>query len=165
MVSLLQCGDGSAASGVFRKRRVKDLVVQVEALYHRTMATTTTNPQSCNITDGAIPKSTTTTTTATHNAGINSAPPVVALSAGLPPRASAGSALVRADDVRHTLGKDGNSTVGNADTASATGGGGRGVGKDASGNANPSQSPTSTTSKLMVEVPPVAPSLAPPPLE
>lgn len=33
MVSLLQCGDGSAASGVFRKLRVQDLVTQVEALY------------------------------------------------------------------------------------------------------------------------------------
>lgn len=33
MVSLLQCGDGAVASKVLRKRRVKDLVVQVEALY------------------------------------------------------------------------------------------------------------------------------------
>lgn len=33
MVSLLQCGDGSAASKVLRKRRVKDLVAQVESLY------------------------------------------------------------------------------------------------------------------------------------
>ncbi len=33
MVSLLQCGDGAVASKVLRKRRVKDLVLQVEALY------------------------------------------------------------------------------------------------------------------------------------
>lgn len=33
MVSLLQCADGAVASKVLRKRRVKDLVTQVEALY------------------------------------------------------------------------------------------------------------------------------------
>ncbi|CAN0517874.1 unnamed protein product [Ectocarpus sp. 12 AP-2014] len=33
MVSLLQCADGAVASKVLRKRRVKDLVAQVEALY------------------------------------------------------------------------------------------------------------------------------------
>ena len=33
MVSLLQCGDGSAAAKVLRKRRVRDLVAQVESLY------------------------------------------------------------------------------------------------------------------------------------
>lgn len=33
MISLLKCGDGSAASGVFRKLRVKDLVPKVERLY------------------------------------------------------------------------------------------------------------------------------------
>ena len=33
MVSLLQCGEGGAASKVLRKRRVKDLVAQVESLY------------------------------------------------------------------------------------------------------------------------------------
>lgn len=33
MVSLLQCSDGAVASKVLRKRRVKDLVVQVESLY------------------------------------------------------------------------------------------------------------------------------------
>lgn len=33
MVSLFQCGDGSAAAKVLRKRRVRDLVSQVESLY------------------------------------------------------------------------------------------------------------------------------------
>lgn len=33
MVSLLQCSDGAVASKVLRKRRVKDLVAQVEMLY------------------------------------------------------------------------------------------------------------------------------------
>lgn len=33
MVSLLQCGNGAVASKVLRKRRVKDLVAQVESLY------------------------------------------------------------------------------------------------------------------------------------
>lgn len=33
MVSLFQCGDGSAAAKVLRKRRVRDFVSQVESLY------------------------------------------------------------------------------------------------------------------------------------
>ncbi|CAM9254964.1 unnamed protein product, partial [Laminaria digitata] len=33
MVSLLQCAEGGPASKVLRKRRVKDLVAQVESLY------------------------------------------------------------------------------------------------------------------------------------
>lgn len=56
MVCLFRCGDGSAASGVLRKHRVKDLVVQVEALYHAPTTTESAVPSEAKLNDTPSPK-------------------------------------------------------------------------------------------------------------
>lgn len=118
MVSLLQCGDGTAASGVFRKLRVKDLVVQVEALYLPWIsdASATENTSSTPTADGTIA----TVTTANGAAAAAATVASTTVPTDLPPR---GRARARADR-NGVAGRSSDEISGDAEGIGSGGGGG-----------------------------------------
>lgn len=189
MVSLLRCGDGSTASGVLRKHRVRDLVLEVESLYHpqtspantggdRGGSNTPSPRPNANCSDGGSDNGTTsspkrsTSTAASTNTEAAAGRAAVAgggRGGGKPPLNGGGSA--KGHDGAYVDGKeilrDGNEVVPaaggsvNRDNSSSVYGGG----VEADGPSNVSEGDRrSAASALTVEARRVDASAPPPPL-